>query len=312
MDTTALWRSVNALSDSWLLACGLPALLIVGARPVRLRAYLLPLVPPALLLLARKVALYVPVPGTFSSADRVVFWSPQAYGYFLLLVLPGLGLLTAAIWHWDEWFSYDDGAGASAIITAYCILWAAGGLALPVDGDCHLYMPLVSVVAAAKLVLVSPLLLPLVWIGIALQTGLLFSRARAAVPEMNKLLAACVFVAACGQIVTQPIVWASPVVRQVRESWPLPGGRERPAAAQDFLEHWAGKLAEIDNTGLNIVERDTPKAFEGKAGADRLMAAVPLPSNSFAEPGFLRLIALGCLGLALVMVLLERMPCSTE
>src|SRR5262245_26992997 len=81
------------LSDRWLFAVLLPScvFLINRIRPVSRRTSALLF--PAMLLFARKAALFVPVSGAISTEDFVIFWWIGAYWPTLTVMVFGAWLI---------------------------------------------------------------------------------------------------------------------------------------------------------------------------------------------------------------------------
>src|SRR5207245_2585787 len=105
---------------------------------------------PALGFLCRKLLLFVPVCGVVSTADSVVFWSGTAFLYFVVLVvvLPTFVLLFRLLVRWYLALPhYARGDAFPALLFSaagfLALLWGGSWLLLPVDGLCHVYMPVV-------------------------------------------------------------------------------------------------------------------------------------------------------------------------
>jgi hypothetical protein len=265
-------EALRALADRWDFCLVMAAVGLAAALwSWRWRKHPAALALPAFGFLGRKLLLFVPVCGAVSTSDQVVYWSPGAYIYYLLLML-SFSLLSLQR---EVVFGLRHLTMASGVI-----LWLLGSvLLLPVDGWCHLTMPLVCWLGVPKLMLVSPALVWACWLGLALQI--------AAVPFgrlglgrlLNTVVLAVVLMVGLGSFIAQVVivaVWKAPAeCVQVLQQAPYrrPSSSERTKTAtvggavtttfdfgetEYFPSSWLDLLTTIERTGVNLVEKVVP------------------------------------------------------
>ena len=252
MNLESIWTWLRTLSDRWEFVGGLLVLVVLFNRIVRPQSYTSGLLLPVLLLFMRKLALYVPVSGTISTVDRVMFWLVDAYIYFFILmtiyalVIWGFGFRKTKI-DWTE-------EGWPWFLLLYVGPLIGSGICLPVDGWSHLYMPVISLLGIFKILLVNPILLPLIWMGIFAQALLTLFARGASAREMNKLLLASLMIGGFVQFGFQIINFTqSATISEIRERWQTvnPGDKE----TKDFLGVWVERLPQLQKSGVNIIEK---------------------------------------------------------
>jgi hypothetical protein len=253
--------------DSWpVVTCALTLAVLLSVFD-RLEPYVSGLILPISFLFLRKVALYVPVSGTLSTEDQVIFWSTGAWLYFVLFFLVYAGILwvVRALYLGGNTRKFFEEDGGILFFIGFLLLFSSV-IALPVDGASHLVTPFLSFIGATKLLFIHPLLLPLV--GLALAVHLVFAvfgQSRAA-QEINKLLLTALVVGGIAQFCLQPGYFRE--VRaavKVAESSPyettMPGAKEVEETS-NFLGDWMGKLEPITRCKVNLVEKSAEDLYQ--------------------------------------------------
>ncbi|MEW6212702.1 MAG: hypothetical protein AB1631_30535 [Acidobacteriota bacterium] len=282
------------LGDRWEFAAGLFVLLFGFSYVSRARPYVTALLIPSLLLLLRKVALFVPISGAISSEDRIVFWSRGAYWYLLIMIAAhALIFLVIVLREEIEW---DGGAGCFTFFFAPAGLMVLSSVLLPVDGWSHVYMPFVSLLGAAKAMVVSPLLLPIALVALLIQIGLVIFRTPATGREINKLALILVFAGGLSHFGLQAMPSRAQMAAEIDQKWI--GGE-----TSDFLGVWAKKLPEIYTLRLNTVEKSVPDALKPEDTEDFLQKAAP--PDWWSNISLRNALATGA-GLLLLIALFER------
>ena len=119
------------------------------------------------------------------------------------------------------------------------ILWlvfvVGSTMALPVDGICHLYMPVVCLLGLPKLLLVTPALLWACWLGIPLQLLMILCPQRVLSRLLSMTLLGVVLVAGVASLLGQTVALLpgqepAPVAQALREAkfreLPIPAGED--------------------------------------------------------------------------------------
>jgi hypothetical protein len=259
----------------------------VTRRFHRLRPLASALALPLGLLVFRQAALFIPVPGALSTPDWVAFWSAGSYGYFALLFLFTGGIIIAIL----KWGLPDDEeiSRGIAILVGVASL-AASYTLLPVDGWSHLYMPFVTHVAAIKVLLVQPWLVPLAGVALASHFLLAVSGRSFAHRELNKFLLALAVTAGLLQFSVQ-----ARGLEEVRKSLPLaesprtdnektddeaqddPPEKLAKGEIRNFLSVWAARLGSIRRCGVNLVEGASPATCPAPVDANSPWARAQAP-----------------------------------
>jgi hypothetical protein len=285
---------MNAYLDFWgqwlppavVLAVSLPLLLVRAARP-----YAEGFVVPALLLLFRKAALFMPAPGLLGTEDRVAFWSTGAVIFFLFVA--EVVLIVAAMLRDDP---TPAAAFAAAILLSctFVIFIPISAFLMPVDGWAHVAVPFLSGAALVKLFLVHPLTLPLVSVVILAHAGLLLLRSLAS-RELNLLLVMVLLIASPVYIFTQPLPPTICKDFAVKESWPWDSAAEPKQFLLDSVHAWPGIAA----CGVNLDGLRDPTAFEPNCRIRVLVLSALGPAPEMGGPGA---ISAGSFLLAVAMV----------
>jgi hypothetical protein len=310
---------MSMLSERWDFVFVLFALTALARLSPRLRRHISAWVLPTALLLARKVVLFVPVSGAVSTEDRVVFWSATAYWYhFILLVLFVLIVLGIRYRERLPWDSLGCLSLVLLVVLVGCAAWM-----LPIVGLSYFYMPVIALLGATKLLLVSPALWWVAWLTLFVQTVFLLSGAAGAGREVNKLALTCVLLSGAGYFGVQAIASAPSIVAEINNGWKataepdagktLPGVSGMPENWEPtFLDFWVEKLPEMERLGLNVVERrvpyDNPASVRGRA-APRMSHPWGMDSQEWAAPASL---LWGGLIFVLLLLLAERLPTFSE
>lgn len=296
-----------ALSARWEVVAPLVATLFLLNQFAKIRRFASCLVFPALLLLARKLVLFIPVSGAISTEDRVLFWSPQAYWFFLALVavhvLILLGIRFRAAIDWGA-------AGCWVFIAAPVGLYYATAALLPVSGASIIYMPVVSLVGVAKLLLVSPLLLPIAWLALFIQLGLvIFTRSEAG-REVNKLALVSVLAGGLMYFGFQALdSKPAPLISQLQQTARTKSSDEEKIT--NFLEVWVEKLPQINRLGVNVIEKNLPAAYK-PVEVKRLVDEVPDPWQSLWAKAAIPVALLCGAALLVLLLLVERLRVGDE
>ncbi|HSS79062.1 MAG TPA: hypothetical protein VLV54_20240, partial [Thermoanaerobaculia bacterium] len=231
------------------------------------------------LLAFHRVALLIPVPGALSTPDWVAFWSTGAYIYFALLFVFTGGIVIAIL----KWGLPDDAELVKSFAVGVGIAYLAGSyFLLPADGWSPLYMPFVAHVAAIKVLLIQPWLVPLAGAALASHFLLAVSGRSFAHRELNKFLLVLAVTAGLLQLSVQVRG-----LEDVRKSLPLaespktdkertdgeaqgdPPEKLARGEIRNFLGAWAARLGSIRRCGVNLVE-----------GASPATCPAPVESNS--------------------------------
>jgi hypothetical protein len=232
---------------------------------------------PTVLFLLRTIGLYLPVSGTISSADRVVFWSGEAYFYFIpIFVLLGIIIFYARAVKNNPLSNGVEPEDAVPLalraflsIITYLFLLLLSSICLPVDGLSHLYMPALSVLFSFKVLLVSPLLLPLAWVTLVIQVGLIVISCHRAAREINKLMLVILVLGGLIQFGYQPLNLAfSSEVTAIRDNWKTTGSASKPYPGPDeemtdFIQTWRRQIPRTAAWGVNLIERELPQSSSG-------------------------------------------------
>ncbi len=312
--------SLSVLSDRWEFAVALFALLFGVSHISRAKPYVSVLLFPSLLLLLRKVALFVPISGAISSEDRIVFWSRGAYWYLLIMLAVHILILLGI--RYREKVEWGEGIGCFIFLVPVGLMILSSVL-LPVDGWSHLYMPVVSLLGAVKALLVSPMLLPLAWVALLIQIGLVLLGTTATGREINKLALMLILVGGLSQFGLQAAPSQSPpLVEQIGRKWQTvnPSATEETGfgankrivyggETSDFLGAWARKLPDIYRLRLNIVEKSFPDTVEG--ASDLLHKALHPPTDWWPNLSLQNAVVIGG-GLLALLVLFERFRIAGE
>lgn len=263
---------LTALSNQWAFVIILPSVIILATLSRALRPFTTGMVFPALLLLLRKSLFFAPILGAFSTPDRIVFWNLASLGFYAILYLCLIfGMLACAVYvsgvrDWDE--DSDEGYMLICflVIIVYAILAAITYFFLPVSGWwCVLSMPVVGVTGALKLLITSPCLLPIVWLGLGIQLGLATCGRGISGRDVNKLLALILLIAAFLDLAFQPInYFYEPLLKSVHVQ-----------VTDDFLGVWSNGLQETDSLGLQKNGIDLPVKIS--AHENLLIAVAPFP-----------------------------------
>ena len=242
--------------DRWEVVCGLLATVLVLDRFRRAKPYVSGFIFPLSILLFRKVSLYIPLNGTLSTEDQVIFWSTYAYVYFALLLITHIGLLFG-MWAGarDEDALYSEFLAALPGIGLFHLVGSS--VLLPLDGWSHFVTPFLSHIGAVKLLLISPALLVLV--GIALVSHLFFAihRQSNSAHAINKLLLGLLVACSMVQFCLQP--WPLSQVRavlSVDESRPFETapGSKKVTEITNVLGHWTAGLKRTKRCDVNFLE----------------------------------------------------------
>jgi hypothetical protein len=282
------------LGGRWEFVAPLFVLLLSASYVSRLRPYVTALLIPALLLLVRKAAFFAPISGAVSSEDRIIFWSREACWYLLIMIAAHALIFLAIVFR--EKIEWDGGMGCFTFVLAPAGLMILSSVLLPVEGWSHVYMPFVSLLGAAKAMVVSPLLLPIAWAALLIQIGLVIFKTPATGREINKLALILVFMGGLSHVGLQAMPSrAQSVAKEINQRWI--GGE-----TSDFLGVWANKLPEIHRLRLNTVEK-SPAALKPEDAKDFLENAAPLDWWSNISP---RNALTAGAGLLLLTLLFER------
>ena len=241
--------------DSWLIVSGLFATVLVLNRFRWAKPYVAGFVFPISLLLFRKVSLYIPLSGTLSTEDQVIFWSTYSYVYFALLLPAHIGLLFG-MWANDR--SSLDSNFAPALFTVGIFQLIASTVLLPIDGSSHLITPFLSHIGAVKLLLISPALLGLTGIALIIHLYFAIHRQSHSAQAINKLLLGALVVCSMAQFCLQP--WPLSQVRaalSVNESPLVKETMPRSKVVKetsDVLGEWTSSLRQIKQCEVNFLE----------------------------------------------------------
>lgn len=253
----------------WPGVAGAVALTALATAFRRTRASAIVLAVPAFLLVFRKVALYIPIPGALSTDDRIVFWSTGSLVYTCLslcwitgatYVIASDQARTARRRGSQESFVGFAGLafGASIALQYYPPALLVPVILLPIEGWNHLTMPLVFGAAALKILLVSPLLLPAIAATAVMAVVLPRVVSIRSTFEIQQLIVVLACVGALGQLAHD-----GTIVRDVRrrvekiESW----GNNEAAETSGYLGTWFGRLGNIGRCEVNSI--DTSGKFHG-------------------------------------------------
>ncbi len=300
-------ETLLSISETWAVALLLFVSALALNKSERFGRYATALWFPAGLLLARKLALFIPISGSVSTEDQVFFWSTPSYWYASVFIVIN-GLIVAAI-HFREDLNMDNGIGCLSLAVPIVLIIVSAAV-LPLDGwTTHIFSPLVGLVGATKLMLVSPMLFPIAVVTLLLQIVLLILARGVSGREINKLALVCVVLGGLLHFGMQRIIPAPPIVTEIKTKWKTenPGetnGDSEPQT-EDFLTVWSGKLGEMSELRLNTVEKKPPYA-----NADEVRTNVGESLHSWWKniwpddlPKNALLAALGCL---LVLAMIER------
>lgn len=260
-DQPSNWELVKTAYDSWMVAIPLAIVALLSAFK-RTRAIAFGFLIPLLLLLFRKVALYIPISGTISIEDRVTFWSTGAFVYFALsLFVSGLALV--ACWYWTVTELDRDFIIAIVILFVFfgfLLHLLASGCGLPVDGWSHLYMPFITHLGIPKILLIHELLLPAIGVAIVLHMIIAFQRGAAA-GAVNRALLIVLCVAGLAQFSLQPAH-----MKGVRDALQLKEStftmEKDVPEIQDFLGAWIKNLSAINECKINLTEKSEQASYD--------------------------------------------------
>jgi hypothetical protein len=298
------WSFVS-LSERWDFTILLFVVLLIASQWPRVGRNASALVFPASLLLFRKLALFLPLSGSISTEDQVFFWSTKAYWYaFVFVLLNGLAIAAIRFRERVQW----DSLGCLFVIVPGLLI---GGsyLLLPLTGAwSHIYSPVVTLVGASKLLLVSPLLWPIAWLTLLLQILLLiFSRGTSG-REVNKLALACVVISAIVHFGLQRFTTAPAIVSELT-TWEREN--EKDGMMTQFLAVWAAKLPQTAELRVNVVERTIPHPDRNYVDSKVIQSLNQWWSNLW--PQQLPWNALLCgLGFLFLLAMVERLPIDDQ
>jgi hypothetical protein len=297
-----MWESLINIVNRWDFTILLFVLILAVRRWTRIGPYASALLFPSGLLLVRKLALFIPVCGSISTEDHVYFWSTSSYWYAFVFVLLN-GLIVAGI-RFRERVNWKAFGCLYFIVSVILIVGSA--ILLPLSGFSHVYSPVVAFVAASKIMLVSRLLLPIAWLTLLLQIGVLIFARGVGGREINKLALACIVVSGLLHFSLQQFVPTPAIVSEIDATWNTEA-KTTERTTRNFLRVWANKLPQISELHVNIVEKQIPYS-----SADEAHTKVVLGLNSWwrdlwpdSLPRNVLLIGLGCL---LLLTASERLP----
>ena len=246
--------------DSWAVICGLLAIVLALDRFGWAKPYVSGFVFPVSLLLFRKVSLYIPLSGTLSTEDQVIFWSTYAYVYFVLLLPTHIGFL------FGIWAGVRDGhfrpeflavlPGIGFFVGSFHLI--ASTMLLPIDGWSHFVTPFLSHIGAVKLLLINPAFLVLVGIVLIIHLFFAIHRQSHNAQAINKLLLGSLVVCSLIQFCLQP--WPLSQVRaalSVDESRPFETAQpssETVPEIRNVLGHWIAGLSRTKQCEVNFLE----------------------------------------------------------
>jgi len=277
----SIWSWFRLGCDSWFIVGASLGLVLALSRVAAARRYSSGFVVPISLLLFRKAALYIPVSGTLSTEDEVIFWSTGACVYFAMLLIVHAAV-AYAIW-WDQQWVLDGGILEGLPVYGFLLL-IGSAFSLPLDGWNHLVMPFLAHLGIVKLLLINPLLLPLASLALIVHLAFTAYRQSESAREINKLLLAAVVVCGFVQFCLQP--WQLAPVRaavQIEESslWnsmsDSPSAKlNQPRETETFLSDWMGHLDDIRRCRVNLVELPKQDVYQD-CKLERLVTELPRP-----------------------------------
>jgi hypothetical protein len=316
MNWDATSNLLYQLSNNWVflgvLVGSIPILLIPKLTRVRAVNMLLPVG----LLLLRRVLLYVPVSGTISGLDAVIFWDPVQYLSCLagLVGLAGVVLLFIYVKDTEQLASvlftlfliayliallifsgakYSWGSTIAAVIIG-AVVFPIGvpvGMiyAFLVFVGCFLAPSLVYVLGLGKVVVVSPLLVPVAWAALLLQvigpTAYRDDPDDIALSKSNLCCAVLLLAVALTQFGSQGVRFAagqtgplaSEKVQEMRDTWPAETVTLWSSARQLNTECWTyvrDKAKQANATGIQLAGRRLPTEYDGME-PEQVMAGRP-------------------------------------
>jgi hypothetical protein len=194
---------------------------------------------PAGLLLSRKALLYVPLPGAVWSEDQILFWSIGSAAYAVLIPAS----ITLLIYLLSDGASDDEINGGFWGTYACCVIVSV--LIVPVDGPSHFVFPFLYALGALKLVIASPLTLPVAVCAFVICLGFLYLRRTECMLGVSAL---ALVLAGCGGIVQ--LSYQFKYVHQLRAAIGMTEALDFP----DFLSTAAGHLDDIQRCGAGSIE----------------------------------------------------------
>jgi hypothetical protein len=274
-------NQLRTLSESWLFlaifsVCVLVLLASTKARPIGACFAF-----SNVLLVTRKILLFIPIRGSISDYDHVVFWDGTNYVIYLLIMLVATfvtALIIRKARKTGHRTSGEDVGGAFAGAGCLSII-AIVILSIAIKdffwNACRFLF--VYVLGTVKLFIVNPLLLPLSFL-IPLILLVVVAKNRNFSPRhaRNTTAAAaiCLTLASIlhiGSQVTLLIPGQDPASRstldEIRDTWATDSKVFPNEGIGRFYEVWAGKLSRIKDSKLDIVERSIPADFDFRGSA---------------------------------------------